>query len=716
MGYKPNIIYMKQNRIEQIKHSQKASNLNTFFSIILLLVFLFLFGKNAKSQVVINYVDSAGIAGYNGDGMPARNSRINIPFGSYGGNIAIDNNGDLFIADFLNNRIRKVDKITNVITTVVGNGVGAFSGDGGLAVNAQIYRPACIAFDAANNMYISDQSNFRIRKVDATTGIITTFAGTGAFGTSSPNGDNGLAINCTFRTLSHITFDGYGNLYVVDLYRIRKISAGTNIITAFAGNDNYGFSNDVPVLATSTYFGGVLGGILADNVGNVYIASGRRVRKVQGGVISTVIGHYWDNGQVFGGDGGLATSNTYYGATSNLAWGIYGELYLCEQSNNLIRKYNPSTGIITTVVGDVAGGYPFLNGGYNGEWHYPLATKLLYPSSVVVNTSGEMFILDENRVRKVFYPCTPISVSTSVTVCSSVLPYHWAGLSLNTSGNYTVHQTLSNGCDSTATLRFTVLGTMPQITGPNNVCVGNSIQLSDSFIGGIWTSTNGRATINNTGLVTGVSAGVATIKYSFVNELGCNATATYLVNVNPIPAVPQIQYAAGTINPQRGAPAGSYCNNRTFTVVGIPGGGTWVSSNPPVISIGLTTGIVNTLSPGSGSIRYTYSSLAGCTNSRTMVGFVVDCAVPKSVVTIDDKQPINFEIFPNPTADYFILKTDNVLSNATIKITDILGKELLTQSMSFGANKIDISHYSKGFYIITIYSTEGTISKKIIKE
>lgn len=701
--------------MEQIKSTQKASNLNVLFSIILLMIFLFLFAKTVKSQVVINYVDSAGIAGYNGDGFAARNGRINIPFGSYGGNIAIDNNGDLFIADFLNHRIRKIDKTTKVITTVVGNGVGAFSGDGGLAINAQVYRPACIAFDAANNMYISDQSNYRIRKVNAVTGIITTFAGTGAFGTSSPNGDNGLATNCSFRTLSHITIDGYGNLYVVDLYRLRKISIGTNIITAFAGNDNYGFSNDVPVLATNTYFGGVLGGILADNVGNVYIASGLRVRKVQGGVISTVIGHYWDNGQIFGGDGGLATSNTYYGATSNLAWGIYGELYLCEQNNNLIRKYMPSTGIITTVVGDVAGGYPFLYGGYNGEGHYPLATKLLYPSSVAINASGEMFILDENRVRKVFYPCTPISVSRSVTVCSSALPYHWAGLTLTTTGNYTVHQTLASGCDSSATLRLTVLGTMPPITGLNNVCVGNAVQLSDSFVGGIWTSVLGRATVSNTGLVTGISAGVATIKYTFVNELGCNATSTYFVSVNPIPNVPTIQYVLGTVDPQSGAPRGSFCANRTFTVVGIPSGGLWSSTG--TLAVGSSSGIATTNSTiGAGSLTYIYTTPFGCSNSRTMVGTVVICASHRGENDETTVENNKFLLYPNPAKNIVSIQVDKLINDGQIVITDLFGKQLKSQLLSIGKNSMDVGSLSKGMYFVNLITNQNRQTQKLVIE
>lgn len=205
---------------------------------------------------------------------------------------------------------------------------------------------------------------------------------------------------------------------------------------------------------------------MADAAGIVYITDGARVRKVQGGLISTVIGHWWDNGQLYGGDGGLAV-NAYYTHIYGMCWGIYGEMYICDWANHLIRKYNPTTGVITTVVGDVAGGYPFLHGGFNGDGLYPTATRLNHPTSVAVNAAGEMFIMDmdNNRVRKVYQSCTSISVSRSVTICSTSLPYSWAGMSLNCGGTYTIHATMANGCDSAATLNLSVLGALPAITG-----------------------------------------------------------------------------------------------------------------------------------------------------------------------------------------------------------------------------------------------------------
>ncbi len=704
------------------------------FAIVLLTVFLFLFVKTSKSQIVYNYVDSAGVASYNGDNIQARAARINIPFDSYGGDIALDNNGDLFIADYVNHRIRKVNKTTKIITTVVGTGTPGYNGDGILATSAQLFYPGSVTFDAANNMYIADISNYRIRKVDAITGIITTYAGNGTIGSSTTGngGDGGLALNCQFAGVSHIALDGYGDLYFVDNYRIRKIDAATHIVNAFAGQVNHGFSNDVPTVAVNTPFGGTIGGILADAVGTLYIADGNRVRKVQGGIITTIVGHYWSNSQLYGGDGGPALAG-YYSGICNLAWGIYGELYMCEEYNNLIRKYTPSTGIITTVVGDVAGGYPFLYGGYNGEGLYATATKLHYPTALAVNSVGEMYILDENRVRKVSTPCTPIVVNTNVTVCSSALPYHWAGLTLTATGNHTVHQTLASGCDSAATLHFTVLGTLPSITGATNVCIGNSVQLSDSFVGGIWSRASGGANVSTIGLVTGLAAGLVVVRYSYTNEFGCNATATYNISVNPIPTVPGMAYVAGTPNPQTGV-GGAFCVGRTFKVVGYSPvapiinnlTGVWSSSDTSVVGVSPAgsannkdTATVVIKAAGSGvTLTYRVTSPAGCTNSRSIIiSTSVICPFHRGA-NIEETMSNNvqFTLYPNPAHSTVILQVEKLVGAGTIVVTDLYGKQVKNQALSMGTNTIDISNLAKGFYLISTITEQGKTTKKLVVE
>jgi cytochrome c peroxidase/sugar lactone lactonase YvrE len=155
--------------------------------------------------------------GYNGDNRPATSARLNQPLG-----LATDMDGNLFIADFANHRIRKVDARSRSITTVAGNGEKGFSGDGGPATAARLRNPYNLTVDATGNLYLADAENHRIRKVDATTGIITTIAGNGSPGFA---GDGGWATEASFNGLFSLTLTDAGELLVADYFnnRIRKI-------------------------------------------------------------------------------------------------------------------------------------------------------------------------------------------------------------------------------------------------------------------------------------------------------------------------------------------------------------------------------------------------------------------------------------------------------------------------------------------------------------
>ena len=157
--------------------------------------------------------------------------------------VAADGAGNIYIADTYNNRIRKVDVSTGIITTVAGNGRDGFSGDGGPATAAKLRWPEDVAVDSAGNFYIADTYNNRIRKVDASTGIITTAAGNGSYGFS---GDGGPATTAELIWPRDVAADGAGNIYIADTGngRIRKIDAAAGIITTAAGNGNGGFSGD----------------------------------------------------------------------------------------------------------------------------------------------------------------------------------------------------------------------------------------------------------------------------------------------------------------------------------------------------------------------------------------------------------------------------------------------------------------------------------------
>jgi sugar lactone lactonase YvrE len=211
-------------------------------------------------------------SGYNGDGELAINAWLEEPVA-----VAVDSSGNLYIADTNNNRIRKVTASTGVISTVAGNGTQSYSGDGGAATNAALNQPTGVAVDSGGNLYISDRSNGRIRKVTAATGVISTIAGNGTFGYG---GDGGAAASAELDGPFSVAVDTSGNLYIADSgnYRVRRITASTGIISTAAGNGTPGYSGDGGA-ATSAELG-LLGGITVDSRGNLYIVDGSRVRKV----------------------------------------------------------------------------------------------------------------------------------------------------------------------------------------------------------------------------------------------------------------------------------------------------------------------------------------------------------------------------------------------------------------------------------------------------
>src|SRR5947207_1580688 len=171
-----------------------------------------------------------GSFGFAGDGGAATSASLSGPAG-----VAVDAGGNLYIAAYSNHRIRKVDAATGIITTMAGNGNPTFAGDGGAATSASVYVPTGVALDASGNLYIADYGNQRVRKVDAASGIITTVAGNGS---PAFAGDGDAATSASLNSPVAVALDASGNLYVADQgnHRIRKVAAATGIITTVAGN------------------------------------------------------------------------------------------------------------------------------------------------------------------------------------------------------------------------------------------------------------------------------------------------------------------------------------------------------------------------------------------------------------------------------------------------------------------------------------------------
>jgi sugar lactone lactonase YvrE len=285
-----------------------------------------------------------GVAGSAGDGGPATAAQLNGPAG------VVVASGSLYIADFTGNRVRRVDLATGTITTFAGTGVAGSGGDGGPATSAQLNSPRGLAVDSGN-LYIADSVNNRVRKVDLATGTITTFAGTGVAGFS---GDGGPATAAQLNGPAGVVVAS-GSLYIADFTgnRVRRVDLATGTITTFAGTGVAGFSGDGGPAAAAQLN---TPRFLAVASGNLYItdSGNHRVRKVDlaTGIITTFAG---TGVAAFGGDGGPATAaqlNVPLGVAADA-----GNLYIADVLNNRIRRIDLATGTITTCAGSAAGGF-----------------------------------------------------------------------------------------------------------------------------------------------------------------------------------------------------------------------------------------------------------------------------------------------------------------------------------------------------------------------
>jgi sugar lactone lactonase YvrE len=347
----------------------------------------------AQSRKIITLAGN-GTAGFSGDGSSAPAAQLHGPI-----NIALDTSGNLYVQDFFNNRIRKVNN-ADVITTVAGNGTPGSTGDGSIATSGEVI-PAGIAVDNRGNQFISDASFHNIRKVDYL-GIMTTYAGNSVWGYG---GDNGPALSAKMREPSGLATDVKGNLYIADAgnHRIRKVDTfGT--ITTVAGVGVPGYFGDGNAATLAALDSPIA--VTVDKNGNLYIVDyfNNVIRKVDTfHKISTFAGSITHD---YTGDNGpaiAATLNNPRGIAVDTALNVY----IADGDNNVVRKVDHA-GIITTVAG---------NGtmGFSGDLGPALGANLHNPCGLAVDNFGNLYIADANnqRIRKTFSTVgvAPVSVS-----------------------------------------------------------------------------------------------------------------------------------------------------------------------------------------------------------------------------------------------------------------------------------------------------------------
>ncbi len=402
----------------------------------------------------ISTVVGDGRGGYNGDNIPAAGARLLHPRG-----VAVSPSGDLYIGDAYNHRVRRVDQM-GMITTVAGIGQWEDVGDGGPALEADLRSPSAVAVDAFDNVYIADGLNSRVRKVDSA-GTITTVAGTGAWGF---DGDGGPALSALFTVLAGVAVDGYGNLYITSNEddRVRMVNAG-GVVTTVAGAREAGYGGDggpatrallqtptglatdargnlyiadtdnhrvrmvnpvgvITTVAGNGQFGADGDGgaatmaslefpvsVAVDAFGSLYIGQGPAVvRKVDpAGVIATVAGQYGAFG--YDGDGGPAVSARIT-VPEGVAVDMFGNLYIADVGNHVVRRVDPM-GMITTVAGSG-------ESGSGGDGVPALEVPLTSPGGVATDSRGNVYIAEtwDHKVRKLTAQREPSSAIESLSL------------------------------------------------------------------------------------------------------------------------------------------------------------------------------------------------------------------------------------------------------------------------------------------------------------
>jgi DNA-binding beta-propeller fold protein YncE len=323
-----------------------------------------------------------------GDGGHAAEAVLRAPEG-----VAVDNDGHIYVSERAGHRVRRIDARTGIITTFAGTGSRGSSGDGGPADEAMIGVPSDVAVDTRGNLYIAEPANHRIRVVDKATGIITTFAGTGEEGFG---GDGGLATEARFRTPFGVSVAPDGSVYISDTdnHRIRRVDPATGIIETVAGDGRRDFGGDGGSATAASLARPHR--VVVDADGTLYIGDSfnHRIRRVdpRTGVITTIAGTGSRGGS---GDGGPATEADITFSGGLLLDGRGGLLYT-DQPTHRIRRIDLATGRIDGVAG--AGRWDFGGDGgpaFQADFHLP--------GTMALDGAGGILVVDKwnGRVRRV---------------------------------------------------------------------------------------------------------------------------------------------------------------------------------------------------------------------------------------------------------------------------------------------------------------------------
>ena len=353
----------------------------------------------AKAQTITTYAgDFTKMHTFSGDGGAATSAGLDGPTGC-----TFDAAGNFYFSDKYNGSIRMVNAAGN-ISTIAGTGSPGTSGDGGAATSAQIDWPLGIAFDGAGNLYIAAYTSHSIRKV-STSGIISTFAGTSGSGGSTGDGGPATAAKVSYPT--DVAADAAGNIYISDWNNglVRKVNSLDTISTYAGGGSS--FTDGIPATDASFYGNN---SVFSDRKGNLFVTdmNDNRVCKITSGALCYTIMGTGTAG--YSGDGAAATAAKCDGP-SFVAADVAGNIFFSDMNNHVVRRIEAATGNITTVVGSNVSSY-------TGDGGAATAATLSFPTGLCFNATGDLFICEQgnNVVRKV--TAAAVALTGTTTICS----------------------------------------------------------------------------------------------------------------------------------------------------------------------------------------------------------------------------------------------------------------------------------------------------------
>jgi len=567
---------------------------------------------------IVTTVAGNGTQGFAGDYGPATTAELNSPSG-----LAMDTAGDLYIADSHNHRVRKVAANTGTITTIVGTGLAGFSGDGGAATMAQLDLPTSLAVDVAGNVYVADTDNHRVRRIAAGTGLITTVAGNGVQGFA---GDNGPATTAAIDSPNGLAIDAGGNLYLADTHngRVREVNGATGIITTVAGStalQAYGGDSGAATAAGLA----LPRGLTIDAAGNLYVAdsANHRIRRISSlGAITTVAGQ---GAQTFAGDEAPAVAASL-NTPRSVAISPAGLLTLTDSENQRIRQLDalpaPGPDIHTIAgVGTISPGLLMLTGPSVITYGSGKITATL---GATTNATGIITFLDTNASTAVTAGVTKLSANSAMLDTS--------GLAAGPHSVVAIYEgDATHPAAQSSVLALTVMPLSVTATaGNSSILYGQPIPTLDGMLSGILARDAGKVTA-----VFSTSAGplspvglypVAAILTGSSAENYAVSVTTADLSIAQAPTL--IALSPSTSTPGLGQPF-TLTIQAVSTTSGMPTGsvtlldGATVMSVAPLSGGGLTIG-TSTLGLGAHSLRVNYS---GDTNFLPSTSAVVAITV-----------------------------------------------------------------------------------------